>query len=48
MKRFGDVIAAIFLVALIYALVRPRSVAAEAVRMFGDAMASLVKTATDL
>ena len=44
----GDFLAAIFLLALVYVLVRPRSRASEAVRLFGDAVASLVRTVTNL
>lgn len=48
LSRFGDVLAGIFLVTLVYVLVRPQSVAADAVKQFSAALASLVKTATDL
>lgn len=42
----GDIIAATFLVALIFVLVRPQSKAAEAVKVITDALASIVTTAT--
>lgn len=44
----GDWFAALFIIALLYMLVRPQSVASDAVRLFGDAMVSLVRAATDL
>lgn len=44
----ADVLTGIFLVAVVYVLVRPQSKAADAVKLFGDAVATLVKTATDL
>ncbi len=44
----GDFVTAVFLLAVVYVLVRPRSKAADAVRLFGDAIATLVKTAVDL
>lgn len=45
---FGDVAAAFFVLVLIFVLVRPRSRAAAAVKAFSDAMAAMVKAATDL
>lgn len=42
----GDWIAGIFLLAIIYMLVRPQSVAADAVHLFGEAVTSLVATVT--
>lgn len=44
----GDWLAAIFLVAVIYVLVRPRSAAAEAVQMFSKGMAAIVRNVTDM
>lgn len=48
MKGAGDWIAAVFLVALVYLLVRPRSAAADAVDLFAKAMTSVVKAVVDL
>ncbi len=50
-KIFGsvaDVVTAVFLLAVVYVLVRPQSAAADMIRVFSDAVATLVKTATDL
>jgi hypothetical protein len=44
----ADVITGLFVVAVIYVLVRPQSKAADMIRLFSDAVATLVKTATDL
>lgn len=44
----GDYVALIFFLAILYVLVRPRSVAADAVREFSAAMVALVKTVTDM
>ena len=44
----ADLIAAVFLVTVVYVLVRPRSGAVDAVKAVGDALAALVRTATDL
>ncbi len=44
----GDLLAAVFILAIVYVLVRPRSAAADMVRLFGDAVSTLVQTATDL
>ncbi len=46
--QLADWFAALFLVAVVYVLVRPRSAAADAVKGFSDAMVAIVKTATDL
>ena len=49
MKAFiADWFAALFFLAVVYVLVRPRSKAAETVKFFGDAMVSIVRAATDL
>jgi hypothetical protein len=49
MKRHAaDVVAAVFLVALVYLLVRPRSAAAAAVKGISDALVALVTTATHI
>jgi hypothetical protein len=42
----GDLFAALFLVTLIYILVRPNSKAADAVDLIGNALSSLVNAAT--
>jgi len=44
----GDLIAAAFLVAVIYVLVRPQSQAGQLVTAFGSAVTAIVRTATDL
>lgn len=44
----GDWVAALFLVVVIYVLVRPRSAAAEAVDLFSKAMAAIVRSVTDI
>lgn len=44
----ADWIAGIFLVALIYILVRPQSKAAEFVDLFSKAMVALVRTVVDM
>jgi hypothetical protein len=44
----ADFFAALFIVAVIYVLVRPRSAAAEMVTNFSAALAALVRTATDI
>lgn len=44
----GDFVAGVFFVALIYVLVRPNSAATAAVKLFSDAMVSLVRTVTDM
>lgn len=49
MKRLaGDWIALVFLVAVVYVLVRPRSAAAAAVDMFAESMAAIVRNVTDM
>ena len=44
----ADFIAAVFLVTVIYVLVRPRSAAPDAVKIVGDALAALVRTAVNI
>lgn len=44
----GDWVAGIFIVALIYVLVRPRSAAADAVTLFSKGMAAIVRNVTDM
>lgn len=44
----GDWIGALFLITIIYVLVRPRSAAADAVDQFSKAMTSIVKAVTDM
>jgi hypothetical protein len=47
-SSIGDWIAALFLVVIIYVLVRPSSAAASAVDLFSKAMASIVRAVTDM
>lgn len=42
----GDIAAAIFVVTIIYVMVRPRSKGAETVKIITDTFASLVSVAT--
>lgn len=44
----ADFFTAVFIIAVLYVLVRPKSAAAETIKLFGDAIAGLVRTATDL
>lgn len=44
----GDWLAAFFLVAVIYVLVRPQSRAADAVTLFAKGMAAIVTNVTDM
>jgi hypothetical protein len=44
----GDLLAAVFLLALIYVLVRPRSASVQAVDAIGKAVVAIVRTATDI
>lgn len=44
----GDWIAGLFLLVIIYVLVRPNSAAADAVDLFSKAMASIVRAVTDM
>lgn len=44
----GDILAGIFLLALLYVLVRPQSKAAELVEAFTSLFTAIVKRATDL
>jgi hypothetical protein len=44
----ADIVTGLFIVAVVYVLVRPQSKAADMIRLFSDAVATLVKTATDL
>jgi hypothetical protein len=44
----GDWIAALFLLVIIYVLVRPNSAAADAVDLFSKAMAAIVRATTDM
>lgn len=48
MKGIGDWVAALFLLAIVYILVRPNSAAADAVDLFSKAMASIVRAVTDM
>lgn len=43
----GDWVAALFLLVILYVLVRPRSAAAEAVDLFAKAMTAVVRATTD-
>jgi hypothetical protein len=47
-RSFGDWLAVLFVVAMVYVLVRPRSKAAELVEGFGKFVVALVSKATDL
>jgi hypothetical protein len=47
-SSLGDWIAALFLLVIIYVLVRPQSAAASAVDLFSKAMASIVRAVTDI
>lgn len=44
----GDWVAALFLLTIVYVLVRPQSAAASAVDLFSKAMASIVRATTDM
>lgn len=44
----ADIITAVIVVAVVYVLVRPRSGAVDAVKVIGDALSALVRTATDI
>lgn len=44
----GDWVAALFLIVVIYVLVRPKSAAADAVDLFSKAMAAIVRSVTDM
>lgn len=44
----GDWIAGIFLVSVVYVLVRPQSAAADAVALFSKGMAAIVRNVTDM
>lgn len=44
----GDWVAALFLVTVVYVLVRPRSAAADAVELFSKGMAAIVRNVTDM
>jgi hypothetical protein len=44
----GDWIAALFLLVIVYVLVRPNSAAADAVDLFSKAMAAVVRATTDM
>jgi hypothetical protein len=48
MRTVGDWIGLLFVVAIVYVLVRPRSKAAETVEALGSMLVSLVRRATDL
>ncbi len=48
LRGLADWIALVFLVALVYVLVRPRSRASELVEAFGNMVVSMVRRATDL
>lgn len=48
MSGWGDWLALVLVVAIVYLLVRPSSKAAEMVDAFGRLMIGLVKSATDL
>jgi hypothetical protein len=44
----GDIAAGVFIVAVVYVLVRPQSAGAELVEAIGSMMVALVKRAADL
>lgn len=44
----GDLLAAVFVIAIIYVLVRPRSAAVDMITQFSKALTALVQTATDI
>ena len=44
----GDVVAAIFIVAIIYLLVKPGSASTEFIRQFSTALTAIVANAADL
>lgn len=44
----ADWLAALFLVAAVYVLVRPRSASADLITQFSNAMVAIVRTATDM
>ena len=46
--RAGDVLFLIFLAAMVYILVRPRSQAGQMVQVAGDALIAVVRKAADL
>lgn len=48
MGRFGDALAAVFVLAIVYVLVRPNSKGADLVKGAGDALTAIVSHATDL
>jgi hypothetical protein len=44
----ADIFAGVFTVAVLYVLARPKSKAAEMIRLASNAVVAIVKTATDL
>lgn len=46
--RFADVFALIFIVLIVYILVRPRSKAADLVQAFTDAIIAVLRAATSM
>jgi hypothetical protein len=48
MSDLGDWLALLFVLAIVYVLVRPRSGAGEAVTAIGDMLVSMVRRAVDL
>ena len=48
MSSFGDWIGILFVVAIVYVLVRPSSKAAQTVAAIGDMLVSMVRRAVDL
>lgn len=47
-SSIGDWIAALFLLVIVYVLVRPSSAAADAVDLFSKAMSAVVRATTDM
>ncbi len=44
----GDWIAGLFLLTIVYVLVRPRSAAADAIGMFSKGLTAIVRNVTDM
>lgn len=48
MGAWGDWLGLLFLLVIVYLLVRPRSLAVQTVDAFGDMLVAMVRRATDL
>lgn len=44
----ADILTAVFVVAVVYVLVRPRSAAADAVAQFSTAVTAMIRSAVDI